>query len=215
MKKILIIVAIGIAGWQLNDGNIPFLSSAGAYDEAGNPVVWLFTVDGCGKPCETSRNQLQRRRVTFEEKLINVNNDDDDDVKFWMRKGRNSFPLIAVGSEVSVGQSSTGLVNALGLNFGDRYLTHNEKILFKKHFYPDGSPKIVMYGAVWCLFCKKLRTEFIDNEVDFIEIDVDGSAQKEKISRTMEIYGYPSTWVGYTRVEGSTLAAVNKVLNSY
>ena len=31
----------------------------------------------------------------------------------------------------------------------------------------------------------------------------------------MEIYGYPATWVGYTRVKGTNLRAVNKVLQSY
>lgn len=214
MKKLLIIAAIGVAGWQLHEGNIPFLSSAGAYDDAGNPVVWVFTVDGCAKPCDLAISQLKRRRVPFEEKRI-VPGDDGDEVRFWKRNGRNSFPLIAVGREVSIGPSKSGLVNLLGLNYGDRYLTGTEKRLFKRHFYPDGSPKIVMYGADWCPHCKKLRTEFNENGVDFIEIDVERSASKETITRAMEINGYPATWVGYTRVNGSTLKAVNKVLKGY
>jgi glutaredoxin len=215
MKKLVIIVAIGIAGWYWSGGSIPFLPSAGAYDEAGDPAVWLFTVDGCGKPCDSARNQLKRRKVAFEEKRIDPDNKDDEDVKFWQRNARNAFPLIASGAEVSVGQGASGVATVLALNFGDKYLTRNEKILFKKHFYEDGSPKIVMYGADWCQICAKLRTEFKDNNVDFIEIDVDRHAAREKIVKAMEIYGYPATWVGYTRVNGSTLKAVNKVLRSY
>lgn len=215
MKKIIIVAAISIVAWQLHDGKLFFLSSAGAYDDSGNPAVWLFTVDGCGNPCDASRNQLKRRRVDFEEKRIDVNNNDDDDVKFWARNGRNSFPLIAAGDEVVIGSSSARLATALALTFGDEYLSRNEKILFKNHFYPDGSPKIVMYGADWCPYCRKLRTEFQNNNVDFVEIDVEKHARKELLTRTMEIDGYPATWVGYTRVNGSTLKAVNSVLSSY
>jgi len=215
MKKILVFAILGVAAWHFQGGDMPFLSSAGAYDSAGNPAVWLFTIDGCGKPCELSRNELKKRRVGFEEKHIDINNSDDEDVKFWSRNGRNSFPLIAAGSEIVNGPSAAQLATALGLTYGDKYLTRNEKILFKQHFYADGSPKIVMYGADWCPYCKKLRTEFIDNKVDFVEIDVDKHAQKQAISRTMEINGYPATWVGYTRVNGSTLRDVNKVLKSY
>jgi len=215
VKKFIFFVALGVAGWYLNGGNLPFMSSAGAYDDNGNPVVWVFTVDGCAKPCGSAVNQLKRRRVPYVEKRIDPGNQNDDDVKFWSRNGRNAFPLIAAGDETIIGQSSARLATVLGLNFGDKYLTRTEKRLFKNHFYPDGSPRIVMYGADWCPYCRKLRTEFNDNNVDFIEIDVEKSAYKEKITRTMEINGYPATWVGYTRVNGSTLKAVNAVLNNY
>ncbi len=72
-----------------------------------------------------------------------------------------------------------------------------------------------MYGADWCGYCRKLRNEFTENGVDFIEIDVDRHPSKDKIMRTMEISGYPATWVGYTRVNGSNLRAVNKVVRNY
>ena len=215
VKKLIIIAVICAAGWHLKDGNIPFLSSAGAYDNSGNPVVWLFTVDGCGKPCDSSRDQLNRRRVDFEEKRIDVNDDSDEDVKFWERNGRNLFPLIAAGNEIAIGPSSSKLATVLALTFGEEYLTRNEEILFKDHFYADGSPKIVMYGADWCPYCKKLRTEFTNDNIDFVEIDVDRHAKKDLILRTMQIEGYPATWVGYTRVAGSTLKAVNKVASNY
>lgn len=158
---------------------------------------------------------MKRRRVDFEEKRIDVNNDSNEDVRFWVRNGQNSFPLIAAGNEIGIGPSSSKLATVLALTFGKEFLTRNEEILFKEHFYPDGSPKIVMYGADWCPYCKKLRTEFNNDNIDFIEIDVDRHAQKELILRTMEIDGYPATWVGYTRVAGSTLKAVNKVVRNY
>lgn len=215
MKKFLFLATILVAGWHLNDGKIPFLSPAGAYDDSGNPVVWLFTVDGCGQPCQTSLYEMQRRRVPYREKRIDPHGTDDDDVKFWKRSGRNAFPMIAIGDEVVVGPSHSALASALALNFGETYLTGNERALFRQHFYADGSPRIVMYGADWCGYCRKLRTEFEDDNVDYIEIDVEKSAYREQITRTMEIHGYPSTWVGYTRVDGITLRAVKSTLRSY
>lgn len=215
MKKFLFLATILVTGWHLNDGKIPFLSPAGAYDEEGNPAVWLFTVDGCGKPCNDSRYELQRRRIAYEEKRIDPQGAENDDVEFWQRRGRNTFPLIAVGDEVVHGSSHSALASALALTFGEAYLTRNERVLYGRHFYEDGSPRIVMYGADWCGYCRKLRTEFEDNDIDFIEVDVERSAHKSQITEIMEIRGYPSTWVGYTRVNGTTLSAVESTLRSY
>ena len=72
-----------------------------------------------------------------------------------------------------------------------------------------------MYGADWCGYCRKLRTEFEDDGIDYIEIDVEKSTYKTQITKTMEIDGYPATWVGYTRVKGTTLKAVKSTLKSY
>ena len=107
------------------------------------------------------------------------------------------------------------MAGILGINFGDEYLSRTEKRYYKNHFYADGSPKIVMYGTDWCPYCKKLREEFEANNVDYIEIDVEKSGEMETMLKTMEIYGYPATWVGYTRVNGSNLKAVNAVMRSY
>ena len=215
MKKFLFLITILATGWHLNDGKIPFLSPAGAYNEAGSPAVWLFTVDGCGKPCVTARYELQHRRIDYVEKRINPHGEDTDDVKFWSREGRNSFPLIAVGDEIVNGSSHSALASALALTFGETYLTRNERALFSRHFYEDGSPRIVMYGADWCGYCRKLRTEFENDDIDYVEVDVEKSAYKTQITRTMEIGGYPATWVGYTRVKGTTLSAVKSTLRSY
>ena len=215
MKKFLMLIVIVGAGWHYTGGKIPFLSPAGAFDGAGNPEIWLFTVDGCGEPCKRSRIEMRNRRLPFIEKHIDVNDEASEDVKFWSSHGRNTFPLIAVGDEIVRGSSHSALASALALNFGEQYLTRYERSLFKRHFYPDGSPKIVMYGADWCGFCRKLRTEFDENDVDYIEIDVEKSPSKSQISQIMEIQGYPATWVGYTRVKGVTLSAVNSTLRNY
>ncbi|MCP4982224.1 MAG: hypothetical protein GY935_17235 [Gammaproteobacteria bacterium] len=216
MRKLAFVLAIGVGAWYWHHGELPFLSPAGAFDEAGNPEVWVFTIAGCGKPCQQARSQLKGRRVSFEEKLIDPNNDNDENVKLWKKVGRNGFPLIVAGKERLIGAGSRPkMATLLALNFGDKYLTRTEKRYFEQHFYADGSPKIVMYGADWCQYCKKLRTELEADKVDYVEIDVEKSGEKERMSKTMEIYGYPATWVGYTRVNGTTLKAVKTALNNY
>jgi glutaredoxin len=216
MRKLMLLIAIGVGFWFWDKGELPFMSAAGAYDECGNPVVWIFTVRNCGQPCQQGLDGLDRRRVEYEEKLIDLNNDADETVKLWKTlRNDNRFPLIVAGKEKVIGSSRPAMAGILGINFGDKYLSRTEKRYFKEHFYADGSPRIVMYGADWCPYCKKLREEFDANDVDFIEIDVEKSGEMQTMAETMEIYGYPATWVGYTRVNGSDLKAVNAVLRSY
>jgi glutaredoxin len=216
MRKFILIVAIGAGAWYWDKGGFSFGEEAGAFDENSNPLVWMFTVDNCGKPCDSGRNDLKRRRVSFEEKRIDINNESDENVKLWksMHSG-NRFPLIVAGSEKLVGSDRPEIAGILGMSFGDKYLNKTEKRYFEQHFYADGSPRIVMYATDWCGYCKKLRGEFAANNVDYLEIDVEKSGEQQRISETMGVYGYPTTWVGYARVNGTNLKAVNAALNSY
>ena len=216
MRKLILVIAIGTGVWYWNNGGMPFVEEAGAFDEDRNPLVWIFTVENCGKPCEAGRNDLKRRRVDFEEKRIDIGNQDDHNVKLWkdLRHG-NNFPLIVAGSEKVVGSNRPDIAGILGMNFGDRYHSKTEKRYFKNHFYADGSPKVVMYGTDWCGYCKKLREELKANNVDFVEIDVEKSGEQERISKTMGVYGYPKTWVGYAQVRGVNFRAVEAAIKSY
>lgn len=215
MRKLLFLAAIGFGIWYSTAGEFSFTSNAGAFDEEGNPVVWLFTVKNCGKYCQTMRKDLKSRRVRFEEIVINPNDDADPNVALWKSVGKGGFPLTVAGNERMVGSGSKVMLqDLLGSSFGDKYLTSSEKKLYRQHFYSDGSPRIVLYGADWCPSCKKLRAEFEGNGIDYHEIDVDKSAYKKRITETLEVYGYPAVWVGYKRVKGTNLKAVRKTLNS-
>ena len=213
MGKLILIVAIGFGVWSWHNGKLPFSSEAGAFDANDNPLVYLFTVSNCGAPCKMGRKDLERRRVDFEEKQVDINNDDDANTLLWksMRQN-NNFPLIVAGSERVVGADRPQIAGILGMSFGERYLSKSEKRYFRNHFYADGSPKIVMYGTDWCGYCKKLRGEFEANDIDYIEIDVEKSGEQQKIAETMGVYGYPTTWVGYARVRGSNLKAVKAAM---
>jgi len=177
----------------------------------------MFTIDNCGKACTMGRDGLKRRRVAFSEVRIDPRNDGDENVKLWKSLGAtNGFPLIVAGREKIVGSGSNAqMVAMLGRNFGDKYLTRTERRYFENHFYEDGSPRVVMYGADWCGYCARLRKDMKADGLDFYEIDVEKSGEKETMSRTMEIYGYPATWVGYQRVNGTSLRAVKATVNNY
>ena len=80
---LILIAAIGLAVWSGDQGELTFISPAGAFDRNDNPLVWIFTVNGCGKPREDARNGLQRRRVAFEEEQVDFDSDIGESLQLW------------------------------------------------------------------------------------------------------------------------------------
>ena len=78
----------------------------------------------------------------------------------------------------------------LAKNFDNRYLNSFEERYYENHFNADRSPKIVVYGTSWCPGSKKLREEPRASNVDFVEIDVEKTGEKEQILQTLGIGGY-------------------------
>lgn len=215
MFKWVLLIALGYGAWSWHEGSLPWMNGPGAFDANDNPLVYLFTYSNCGKPCEVGRNSLKSRRVAFTEMQVDINNDELEATRLWKKfRDNNQFPLVVAGAHKVVGGDRAGIAGILGKNFGERYLTGSEKRYFRQHFYPDGSAKIVMYGADWCGYCAKLRDELKDNDLDYVEIDVDRHANKKHIAETMGVYGYPTTYVGYTRVRGVDLKAVKLAMKS-
>lgn len=210
MKKLILLITLGAGLWYWYDGNLSFGKTPAALDGAGQPVVWVFTFDACGAPCAEALDDLRKRKAPFVEKLIDPADKDNADVQFWQAHRATSFPLIVVGDDSLAGFNRPELANLLAQHFGDTYLHAQEQRYFQKHFNADGSPRIVMYATAWCGYCKRLRTEFQQNNIDFTEIDVEKSGEQQLLSTTMGIRGVPATWVGYRRVQGSSLADVKK-----
>jgi glutaredoxin len=123
------------------------------------------------------------------------------------------LPLTLAGNAKVKGSSKWELIGLLGDNFGDQYLTQDEKVYFSQHFDANGSPNVVLYGTSWCPGCAALRKEFEAHDVNYVDIDVENSGEFDKMTRVMDIPGYPATWVGYTRVHGVTYNDVKAVMN--
>lgn len=210
MKKLLLLITLGLGLWYWYDGKMPFMAASGAFDSAGNPIVWVFTFKDCGAPCQDAINDLKNRNTAFIEKPIDPANTNDADVKLWRAHGGPSFPLIVVGEGKMSGFMRSELAALLAESFGEKYLHATERRYFNAHFSTDGSPRIVMYSTDWCGYCKRLRAEFQENNVDFTEIDIEKVADSDLLATTMGIRGVPATWVGYRRVQGASLSDVKK-----
>lgn len=204
MKKLFLIGLLGLAYWYYSHGQLPFMGKtiAPALDASGNASVWIFTFDGCGGSCENAVNELKKRNVPYEEKIISPQNPEEPSFKLWESYGTgNSFPLIVAGDQSLTGFYVPDMASLLGKTFGNKYLTQFEQRYFKSHFNADGSPRIALYGTDWCPYCAALRKELRANNISFEDIDVEKTGEKDVLLSTMGIAGYPATWVGYTRVK--------------
>lgn len=218
MRKFVLLAVVAAGAWQLGQNGLGTSPSVEIYDDTGNPVVKVITIDDCGKACRLATDELKRRRVAFEEIRIDPHDssDDSEDYALWKRAGRDVFPLVVSGDQVINGSGTPAqMATLLGRSFDDRYLTSNEKRYFQNHFYADGTPRVVVYGADWCPDTAKLRRQLDDDGIDHVMIDVEKSGEKKRLAKTMEIYGYPATWVGYTRARGVKIRDVNRVIESY
>jgi len=210
MKKIIFIALIAAGFWHWKNGG--FDSASTPLDSSGKPTVIAFTFPECGEPCDNVITELNQRRVPFNELIVNPNKPEQENYKAWQAYGIRNFPLVVAGNTKVIGDGKSDLVKLLAVNFNDAYLTNNEVNYYKRHFDSNGKAKIVLYGTDWCPGCAALRKEMREQNIDFVDIDVEKVADTEKMLSTMEIGGYPAVWVGYNRVNGVTLDAVKKEL---
>jgi glutaredoxin len=210
MRKLIIValIAVGIWYWQKHGA-----SHEALLDETGKPVVLIYTATQCGAPCQQAIDILDARGVPYQRKNLDLEDEKNEDVKHWRSISGNMLPLTLAGNSKVKSSSKWELIGLLGENFGDQYLTQDEKGYFSQHFDANGSPKVVLYGTAWCPGCAALRKEFEAHGVNYVDIDVEKSGEFDKVTRVMEIPGYPATWVGYTRVHGVTYSDVKAVMN--
>lgn len=209
MRKLIVAAFIVAGSWywyKHNHAHKPLL------DEAGNPVVVIYTAKHCD-PCQDALDVLDARGVPYLEKEIDPSNEQDEDVKYWRSVSNNMLPLTLAGNSKVTNSSKWELIGLLGENFGDTYLTPDEKTYFNQHFDANGAPKVVLYGTSWCPGCAALRKDLEEHGVSYVDIDVEKSGEFDKLTRVMEIPGYPATWVGYMRVPGTTYNDVKAVMN--
>lgn len=200
MKKIIMIVLAVAVAYTVKPEWFPFSNSKGAFDEQGNPQTLVFTHSNCGKPCGDAKKILKSRHIDFQEYKLDNNN---ENTALWKTFGGvNSFPNIIMGDEKEYTSGKARIVSKLALTYGDGVLEPSERYYMKKHFYDSGEPKLVMYGASWCGYCKKMREELDDNNIDYIEIDVEKSSKRKSMTKTLDISGYPLVYYGYQRFDG-------------
>jgi len=193
MKKLLILsIALGAVYYLF------FNISATSFDDAGNPTAIVFTQNNCGSWCDDGIKDLKRRKIKFTEFPIDNNKENKDRYESISGKG---LPFFVMGDQTLAGYGKYQFMNMVAQAFGDVHLTRREKSYFRNHFYNDGKPRIYVYGASWCPYCKKLRQQFAEKGVDYVELDVEKANEPQLIANTMGINGYPVVYVGYVRVK--------------
>ena len=210
MKKLLFIALIAAGFWHWK-GN-PFSKPNMATDGNGTAQVVVFTFPECGEPCTNAIAALELRKVPFEEVELSRDEQTSENYKRWEQFGDRNFPLIVAGQEKATGDAKAELIRVLATNFQDDYLTTSEAKYYKRHFDSAGEPQIVLYGTDWCPGCAALRKEMRAENVAFVDIDVEKVSDSKNLTETMEIGGYPTIYVGYQRVNGVNLAAIEKVM---
>lgn len=206
MKKIIIILLIGASLFYFKTELFSF-SSNGAFDKDGKPQAWIFTFNECGKPCNEAIATL-KQRVDYTE--FNVS-EEAGKQRLNEIGGGNRFPLIIIGKRHLEGKNRMHIISALAEGIGVSTLTAYEQRVMEGHFYDDGTPAIVMYGASWCGYCKKTREYFNKNDIQFTELDAENSAKSEYAS--LRGTGFPLIYIGYRRIEGANIKLIEKTMN--
>jgi glutaredoxin len=208
MKKIIILLLIGIASYwgYVNYGSTLFRS--GAFDAQGNPKVILFTMDGCGQPCTDVAADLRSRNVAFEE----VNVATDEGRKRIEKYGVRQVPFTVIGSRTVVGSDLPALEAALAEEKGMEALTPAVQQVMRNHFDGQGKPRVVLYGTETCPYCKRMRAHLDGSKVAYQFVDVTGMDDGRRDFDTLRGRGYPLVFVGYRRIDGYDESRVDEAV---
>ena len=164
--------------------------------------------DNCGRACTEAESFLKGAGIEYER--INLSSDAEAENRLRSLGGSNTMPQLYTGTRRVDGFHHLRYKEALGETYGLNALTGNVRDTFASHFYEDGSPKLVMYGASWCPHCKNAREFFQDNGLEFKEWDVEKESEGKRYYQTLEGTGYPLIYVGFRRVSTNTVKSTLK-----
>ena len=75
------------------------------------------------------------------------------------------------------------------------------------------SRDVVMYGASWCGYCKKAKKYFIQNNIRYVEYDIETSEKGRRDYKKLKGTGVPIILVGNQRMNGFSEAGFEKMYN--
>ena len=208
MKKLFVLALLVFGGFLLYKNYGSFTANKDAFDDKGNPIVLVFTMDNCGAPCSDVLGDLRSKDIAFEE--INIMTDEGR--KRFEKYKERRLPLTVIGRQKIVGNNLQEIKAALAENYGMDALNGAEQLVMQNHFDEQGNPQVVMYGTSWCPYCKKMRAYFEKNSIPYTEIDVEASDAAKLDYETLKGRGYPLTYVGYRRIDGYDETRVSKAV---
>ncbi len=199
MKKFLFLALLVFAGYKYFPNSLPFLSTAGAFDKSGKPLVVVFVGPNCAGPCDTVQGTLKERGISYQ--VIDVVGADGAPVS--NKYGISHFPTTLIGKQEILGDDTMRITSALAEAYGiDMILPRMERMVMANHFDAQGRAQVVMYGTSWCGYCKQQRAFFAAHGVPFDDVDVEASQPSQLAYRALKGNGYPLTYVGFRRFNG-------------
>lgn len=198
MKKFLFLLVVAGVVYKFFPQSLPFLSSGGAFDKDGKPLVIVFVGPECGTHCDNVLSTLHARKIAFEE--INTAGPDGAPVRNAYNISR--YPTTLIGKQEILGDDIPRLSAALAEAYGIDTLPRMERLAMANHFDAEGRPKVVMYGTAWCGYCKQQREYFATHGVDYDDINVETSDAGQLAYRALQGGGYPLIYVGFRRFQG-------------
>ncbi|MBN2381954.1 glutaredoxin family protein [bacterium] len=72
--------------------------------------------------------------------------------------------------------------------------------------------KVELYSTTWCIYCRKARQFFKDNNVNFVEYDIEKSSEGQTKYRQLRGQGVPLIVVGTEVVHGFNEARLRELL---
>ena len=208
MRKLFFIVAIVAVGYKFY--YTPSSTEISAYDEAGNPIVLIFTANECGKYCESALSLLDDREIKY--KQINLSDGKEAKQLFKQYGGGRTVPVLVVGKRRIDGYNHEIMVSALLEEYGWDALTEEEEDAMRNHFDYDGNPRIVMYGVDWCGYCKKAQEYFENKGVDYEELNIETDMVAKQHYDILGGSGVPLIYVGFKRIQGFNSQTFDEIL---
>ena len=83
--------------------------------------------------------------------------------------------------------------------------------LGKYNIERPSTKKVVMYSASWCGVCARAKRYFDNNNIPYIEYDVETSPQGKRGFERLNGNGVPIILVGNKRMNGFSVAGFNKI----
>ena len=71
--------------------------------------------------------------------------------------------------------------------------------------------KVVMYATSWCPYCRKARTYFRENRIDYVEYDIEKDRSAKRRYDAMGGRGVPVILVGTKRLNGFDVSAFKSI----
>ncbi len=204
MKKLIVLLAIAGAAYFLYSRSG---EPVGVYRADGSPRTILFTTEQCGRACEEMRSYL-RRRTDFEE--LDAFDNAAGSALYKEYGGKGYLPYIVMGKQRVTGHSPGNLISAIAAEYGPDKVKASERRALRRNFDLVGQPRVVMYATEWCGYCDKAREYFLDNDIAFVEFDIDKDREAKRDYDALLGSGTPLLYFGYARISGFDRGRIEK-----